>query len=99
MVQWKETLPAIEVPRTALDWKALGDQHFRDKEHFPAAVAYTNGLQIDADTIALILNRSMAHLLSVNCAAVLRHTEDSVNIPGFSNLQNLKVPIRACTTE
>lgn len=50
--------------KTAEQWKALGTQAFKNKEWFQASIAYSEGLKVDAGTMAqiLVLNRAETYI-------------------------------------
>lgn len=60
---WSYPAPAnTSLPQTVDGWKALGDSFYEGKEFFSSAVAYTKGLELDADAHPLRLNRAGAYL-------------------------------------
>ncbi|KAG8870688.1 hypothetical protein FRC20_011417 [Serendipita sp. 405] len=52
--------PCTILSRSASEWKSVGDKHFREKEYFPASVAYKRALEKQPSLIAARLNRSLA---------------------------------------
>jgi tetratricopeptide (TPR) repeat protein len=51
---------------SAKEWKSVGDAHFKKKQFFAAAVAYSNGLDEDPSSTTIRLNRCLAHIRLTN---------------------------------
>lgn len=86
-------------PRTAEAYKARGDKHFREKDYYGAAVAYTYGLYLEPKSANIRLNRSLAHLRMQNYMAASYDCDAVVCLPGISNADKVKALFRAAQAE
>ncbi|KDQ15110.1 hypothetical protein BOTBODRAFT_302161 [Botryobasidium botryosum FD-172 SS1] len=71
-VAWKHSIRVSKpTPRTANEWKDLGNVHFKASQYLAAAVAYSNGLETDPNAYILRLNRAAAYLRLEHFSAAL----------------------------
>ncbi|KIM24285.1 hypothetical protein M408DRAFT_76061 [Serendipita vermifera MAFF 305830] len=62
-VRWSTgTRPLPVLTKTANEWKAMGDQHFRSKEYYGATKCYSFALLRNPSLLAVRLNRSLTYL-------------------------------------
>jgi tetratricopeptide (TPR) repeat protein len=86
--------------RTTQEWKDVADAHFKSKEYFAAIVAYSYGLRRSPSmTVALRLNRCLAHLRLENYPAALRDAQAALNFEEVSDADKVKALYRSGQAE
>lgn len=87
------TLP-IKI-HTDVEWKAIGDSHFKKKQFFAAAVAYSYALKRDGSVCALRLNRALAYLRLDRHYQALTDAKAVIELPDIDKADRVKALYRA----
>ncbi|KDQ15109.1 hypothetical protein BOTBODRAFT_145359 [Botryobasidium botryosum FD-172 SS1] len=99
-VRWKYPLSSVgNVPRTAAEWKELGNELFKHSQFFASAVAYTNGLELDPNAYLLRLNRAAAYLRLEFLSSALADARDVLSLDAISTDERAKALFRAAQAE
>jgi tetratricopeptide (TPR) repeat protein len=88
-----------EIAKSTQDWKATGDAHFKSKEYFSAAVAYSYALARDSTSISIRLNRALAHLRLRNFAAARKDAEAVLEQRNSNTTEKVKAKYRHAQAE
>lgn len=87
------------LPRTAYEWKLLGNNFFKDGQHFAAAFAFSEGLATDPTAYILALNRSAAYLRLEHFSAVLADATSVLAVESITPDQRLKALFRSAQAQ
>lgn len=82
-----------------LQWKEIGNNHFKNKEFFAAAVAYTYALRQDPSFTAVRLNRCLAHLRLSNFTASIHDANIALGTENIAKADRMKAVARAAQAE
>ncbi|PVG03753.1 hypothetical protein CPB86DRAFT_778844 [Serendipita vermifera] len=97
---WSNGLAAPDSATQPIEqWKKIGDGHFKDKQYFAAAVAYTYALQRDPQHIPIRLNRCLSHIRLENFAHALSDAKAIIALEGVEKSDKRKALYRAALSE
>ncbi|PVG03750.1 hypothetical protein CPB86DRAFT_821844 [Serendipita vermifera] len=93
-----ETTP-FKRTRSVAQWKATGDQHFKEKQFFAAIMAYTYALQQDRSQITIRLNRCLAYIRWEMFARALNDATVVLESKELTKHDRIKALYRAAQSE
>jgi hypothetical protein len=89
----------FKMTRSIVQWKETGDQHFKAKQYFAAATAYTYALKRDPSQTSILLNRCLAQLRLENFVHALRDAKAVIASNGLKDADKVKALYRAAQSE
>jgi tetratricopeptide (TPR) repeat protein len=84
---------------SAEKWKEIENDHFKRKEFFAVAVAYTYALRQDPSFAAARLNRCLAHLRLSNFSASIHDADIALGVEDISKPDKIKAIARAAQAQ
>jgi tetratricopeptide (TPR) repeat protein len=76
-------------------WKAVGDDHFKRKQFFGAAVAYSKALKKDPSSVVIRLNRCITHIRLTNFAFAAHDAQIILSNEALDRADRIKALYRA----
>ncbi|KAH9833708.1 uncharacterized protein C8Q71DRAFT_859984 [Rhodofomes roseus] len=89
----------LETMQTEDYWRVKGNDLFKYSQWFPAAVAYSRGLEVHPDSLVLRLNRAEAYLRLEFYSGTLYDAQSVLSTPDLSPAFRNKALLRAARAE
>ncbi|TFY52583.1 hypothetical protein EVJ58_g9932 [Rhodofomes roseus] len=89
----------LETMQTEDYWRVKGNDLFKNSQWFPAAVAYSRGLEVHPDSLVLRLNRAEAYLRLEFYSGTLYDAQSVLSTPDLSPAFRNKALLRAARAE